>query len=846
MRRELLPADFLDAYELPKGGELGRGAFAVVRRCIEKQTRDEYAAKVIDLRQIKMKGELRLTRVLREVEILRSISHPNIVKLHAAYQNDNTLVIVMELIHGKELFFAILERNHYREGDARPIFVQLAEALRYLHNHNIVHRDVKPENVLLIGDGSDVRVRLLDLGLSKLIDPSPGGSQAKSFVGTRAYLAPEVELLAHGQGKEYGFAADLWSLGAVLHVMLVAKFPEFTVCHHVNNEGTLTPFSGVLNAEGLPLWDHLSPAAKDLIKRLMTPNPAKRLTAAQALAHPWALGYDTLPTEYDLHGLPPHQGQQQQGQWHGGGDTQAPHHPHHQQQHYPYAHQHPQQSAISTIAKDSTLDPGSCMGESGSAGALSAPPGRTDNRAAGATASTGSSTASSGAPSSSNPPTTTATITSRTTSQPGSAFLPPHVASDPIATAPVELRLGLLVKVQTWISEALGVAFHLMLAENGKVASEAAYCVRSGAVVCRHELHLTVKLLRKVHEVSALVLSVFPDMTLALKEGELELAQSFFISIKSWLSEIRKEVQEVQRSNEQATVQMSRIIKKCARELVGSHKLIQYQQRERREKQCQAPDADPHAPHKKQCRQPKGEHKAEEGLQSPTTPKADDAKDKAEPPLTDEQILESLLPAIHCDETYPIEGQYDEKVDELAQVLNDLLPAEAVEGLRVGEPPGATRQLEDKQISQVIICLQRLDRILERLDSFWARCEVDLDLMIRRGDHIRNLISNAHSPETVARLNARLGEYATFWGRVSLASERYLVGISETTVAQMYEFLDNEMTNEGDNELPQPDAQGGIVAHAKSYPASSRASYDMEHSGEGESTAGEFSNDEEF
>jgi hypothetical protein len=480
------------------------------------------------------------------------------------------------------------------------------------------------------------------------------------------------------------------------------------------------------------------------------------------------------------------------------------------------------------------------------------------------------------------------------------------VAPDPIATAPVEVRLGLLVKVQRWIAQSLGVAFNL-ITEKGQVASEVAFCVRTGAVVCRHELHLTVKLLRKVHEVAALVLAIFPDLTLALKEGELVLAQSFFLSIRQWLSEIRKEVQDVQRSNEQATVQMSRIIKKAASELVGSHKLVQYRERERRSKQYQPPlggegggggggggpkglqllreqeeerkvwqGHDGTGDNKKQCRseegggegghhasgggacaasqqQPHGEAKMSHyygggGKQSPEEQQQqqqDQEEEKEEGPLTDEQILESLLPSVHCDETYAIEGEYDAKVDELAHVLNDLLPAEAVEPLRViGETAGATRQLEDKQISQVIVCLQRLDRILERLDSFWARCEVDLDLMIRRGEHIKNLISNAHSPDTVARLEGRLLEYTVFWGRVSLACERYLHGVSETTVATLYGFI----AIEKDAILPEPDG-GGIAARRSGtntdQSSASHTSFDMEQSFDGESTAGEFSGGEE-
>ena len=122
--------------------------------------------------------------------------------------------------------------------------------------------------------------------------------------------------------------------------------------------------------------------------------------------------------------------------------------------------------------------------------------------------------------------------------------MPPHtagrggplhrVASDQLTQAPVELRLGLLVKIQQWIATSLGLAFHLMVSNRSRVAAEVAHCVRAGAAVCRHELQLTIKLLRRVYETAALVLAVFPDLTLALREGEMAMAQSFFLSIKNW------------------------------------------------------------------------------------------------------------------------------------------------------------------------------------------------------------------------------------------------------------------------------------------------------------------------
>lgn len=381
-------------------------------------------------------------------------------------------------------------------------------------------------------------IKLLDFGLSKLIDPKGGGSSAKTFVGTRAYLAPEVELLAHGQGRDYGCPADCWSMGAVLHVMLVAKFPEFDVVHKVDPEGILTPFSGVLKVEGLGLWDTLSSTCKDLIKRLMTPNAEKRMTAREALEHPWTRGLSFFPADYHP---PSHRGvdfslsartsttsssaQSTSSCCTSGvhtlGSVPVPN----SGNNFPPQSPPPQEQQQSgEQAAPLLFHPASCMEEDH--GEL-----RRQHEAAQAQAAAAASAAATGS-----------NIVRHNNRQQHRAHAPAHshqlhqeqqagavapaspaggaaaeegavvhqgspaanaralhrVASDPLTQAPVELRLGLLVKIQQWIATSLGLAFHLMVSNRSRVAAEVAHCVRSGAVVCRHELKLTIKLLRKV------------------------------------------------------------------------------------------------------------------------------------------------------------------------------------------------------------------------------------------------------------------------------------------------------------------------------------------------------------
>ena len=234
---------------------------------------------MVDLRPLRLKERFNPKRLKREVDIMRRLKHPNIIEFVEVFEDTDYLMMVMEYCPGYELFDVILARKCFTEADAKPIFAQIAKALHYLHSLSILHRDVKPENVL-IKSSPDPRTgqlvaKLLDFGLSK---NAGGGSAAKTFVGTPCYVAPEVEYTSKGLGGTYSFPADCWSLGAVLYVMLVARFPEF------EQDAMTGKIVVKLNPQ---LWGHISTEAKDLIRSLMNTNPNARLSAGSALMHPW-------------------------------------------------------------------------------------------------------------------------------------------------------------------------------------------------------------------------------------------------------------------------------------------------------------------------------------------------------------------------------------------------------------------------------------------------------------------------------------------------------------------------------------------------------------------------------
>jgi calcium/calmodulin-dependent protein kinase I len=252
------------------GRQLGKGAFAIVKEATNKQTGEKAAIKIIP--QDKVAGEdLRLLR--REIANLLAIEHPNILKLLEVYEDPQNFYLVMELIQGKELFDKIIDMGNYSERDAAHIMSQILDALAYLHSKGICHRDLKPENLMSVGSGQRELIKIADFGLSKNFEEDT----MRTSCGSPLYVAPEI-LTA----EQYDAQVDMWSMGVILYILLVG-YPPFNaanpgILYRQIIEGQWTFGDG---------WEGISAEAKDLVRKLMTRDPRKRLSAAQALQHPW-------------------------------------------------------------------------------------------------------------------------------------------------------------------------------------------------------------------------------------------------------------------------------------------------------------------------------------------------------------------------------------------------------------------------------------------------------------------------------------------------------------------------------------------------------------------------------
>ncbi|KAK9538713.1 hypothetical protein VZT92_003865 [Zoarces viviparus] len=262
-------------YEMEE--ELGSGQFAIVRKCKEKTTSIEYAAKFIKKRRLSSsrRGVSR-EEIEREVNILREIQHSNIITLHDIFENKADVILILELVSGGELFDFLAEKESLTEEEATQFLKQILDGVQYLHSKRIAHFDLKPENIMLLDKNvPNPRIKLIDFGIAHQIK---AGNEFKNIFGTPEFVAPEIV-----NYEPLGLEADMWSIGVITYILLSGASPFLGE----TKQETLTNISAVNYDFDEEYFSNTSELAKDFIRRLLVKDPKKRMTIDDSLEHPW-------------------------------------------------------------------------------------------------------------------------------------------------------------------------------------------------------------------------------------------------------------------------------------------------------------------------------------------------------------------------------------------------------------------------------------------------------------------------------------------------------------------------------------------------------------------------------
>ncbi|XP_006657762.1 calcium-dependent protein kinase 19 isoform X2 [Oryza brachyantha] len=263
--------DVRSAYSL--GKELGRGQFGVTYLCTEIATGKQYACKSISKRKLVSKADKEDIR--REIQIMQHLSgQQNIVEFRGAYEDKSNVHVVMELCAGGELFDRIIAKGHYSERAAATICRAVVNVVNICHFMGVMHRDLKPENFLLATKEENAMLKATDFGLSVFIEE---GKMYRDIVGSAYYVAPEV--LRRNYGKEI----DVWSAGVILYILLSGVPPFWAETEKGIFDAIL---QGEIDFESQP-WPSISESAKDLVRKMLTQDPKRRISSAQVLQHPW-------------------------------------------------------------------------------------------------------------------------------------------------------------------------------------------------------------------------------------------------------------------------------------------------------------------------------------------------------------------------------------------------------------------------------------------------------------------------------------------------------------------------------------------------------------------------------
>jgi calcium-dependent protein kinase len=252
---------------------LGSGAFGEVWLVIHKDLQQDFAMKIIKKRKNKSNDE---KEILNEIEILKKLDHPKILKVVDFYSTLKKYYIITEYCPEGELFNEIIKVGRFDEGQAAFIINQLLKAITYCHKMNIIHRDIKPENIMIANREKNgcLQVKIIDFGTAKMFEK---GHQENKYVGSSYYMAPEIIK------RKYDEKCDLWSIGVILYILLTGR-PPFD--GNDDEEILSNVKKGVFDKHTYP-YPLLSANAKDLINKLLQYEPKKRITADQAIEHPW-------------------------------------------------------------------------------------------------------------------------------------------------------------------------------------------------------------------------------------------------------------------------------------------------------------------------------------------------------------------------------------------------------------------------------------------------------------------------------------------------------------------------------------------------------------------------------
>ncbi|XP_074513837.1 peripheral plasma membrane protein CASK isoform X18 [Sebastes fasciatus] len=268
---------FEDVYELCE--VIGKGPFSVVRRCINRETGQQFAVKIVDVAQFTSSPGLSTEDLKREASICHMLKHPHIVELLETYSSDGMLYMVFEYMDGADLCFEIVKRADagfvYSEAVASHYMRQILEALRYCHDNNVIHRDVKPHCVLLASKENSAPVKLGGFGVA--IQLGESGLVAGGRVGTPHFMAPEVV-----KREPYGKPVDVWGCGVILFILLSGCLPFYGTKERL--------FEAICKGKykmNPRQWGQISESAKDLVRRMLMLDPAERITVYEALNHPW-------------------------------------------------------------------------------------------------------------------------------------------------------------------------------------------------------------------------------------------------------------------------------------------------------------------------------------------------------------------------------------------------------------------------------------------------------------------------------------------------------------------------------------------------------------------------------